>query len=201
MGVTVHHKPAQGGLQWNMRVWEAAWNGNNVWDTKGASKGEVVDFELPDAQDPRKLQFKFHSTSPTTGQSSWEADDFTRALFLTSPTEVWTFESSPRVIYQDPFPSGVVFHPGDVLKFQAITQNAFRGGQLYVWNPYDPDAQAYFGESARDDVNGVSTFSVKLTEWMVSGFNLKLLQPANNNRPAIWEPDAANRVWRPCDGA
>jgi 1,4-alpha-glucan branching enzyme len=202
MGIIVHHKPANNAVLWNIRVWQAAWDGNNVWDTKVTPSGDVVDFQLPDAPDPRKLQFKFHCTSPATGQSTWEADGFTRRLFLTSPAEVWTFESSPRILYQNPFPAGVVFNSGDVLTFQVITQKAFRGGQIYVWNPYDSSVQpAYFGESARDDANGVSTFRVTLTQWMTSGFNLKLVQPAANNQAAVWEPDASNRVWRPCDGA
>jgi len=202
MGIIVHYKPANNAALWNMRVWQAAWDGNNVWDTKGTFSGDVVDFQLPDTPDPRKLQFKFHSTSSATGQDTWEADDFTRRLLRTSPTEIWTFESSPRILYQNPFPAGVVFNPGDVLTFQVITQRAFRGGQLYVWNPYDSSVQpAYFGESARDDANGVSTFRVTLMQWMTSGFNLKLMQPAANNQAPVWEPDASNRVWRPFDGA
>src|SRR5712692_2426911 len=202
MGIIVHHKPANNAVVWNMRVWQAAWDGNNVWDTKGTSSGDVVDFQLPDAPDPRKLQFKFHSTSPATGQDTWEANDFTRRLFRASPTEIRTFESSPRILYENPFPAGVVFNPGDVLTFQVITQRAFRGGKIYVWNPYDPTVQpAYFGESARDDAKGISMFRITLLQWMTSGFNLKLMQPAANNQAAVWEPDASNRVWRPCDGA
>ena len=27
------------------------------------------------------------------------------------------------------------------------------------------------------------------------------MQPAANNQPAVWEPDASNRVWRRCDGS
>src|SRR5271165_5952443 len=202
MGITVHHKPADDTASWNIHVWEAAWDGNNVWDTKGAARPNIMDFQLPDAPDPRKLQFKYRSTTPVTGDFSWEADDFIRRLSLTSPTEVWTFESSPRVLYQNPFPVDVVFNPGDVLTFQVITKNAFRGGQLYVWNPYDSTVQpAYFGESARDDDKEVSTFSVTLTHWMTLGFNLKLVQPATGDHAPVWESDASNRVWRPCDGA
>jgi 1,4-alpha-glucan branching enzyme len=185
-----------------MHVWQAAWDGNNVWDSKATPNEGLVDFQLPDAPDPRKLQFKFHSTDPATGQDTWEADDFTHRLFLVSPTEVWTFASSPRVLYQNPFPAGVAFNTGDVLTFQVITQRAFRGGQLYVWNPYDPSVRpAFFGESARDDSRAVSTFRVTLMPWMTSGFHLKLMQPAANNQAALWEPDASNRVWRPRDGA
>src|SRR6266481_1879484 len=105
MGIIVHHKPADNAVSWNMRVWEAAWDGNNVWDAKGTSMGDVVDFQLPDAQDLRKLQFKYHGTAPATGLNVWEPDDFTRRPVLTSPTEIWTFESSRRILYQNPFPS------------------------------------------------------------------------------------------------
>jgi 1,4-alpha-glucan branching enzyme len=202
MGILVHHNPVNHALSWNIHVWQAAWDGNNVWDSTGTSSGDIVEFQLPEAPDPRKLQFIYHSTAPATGQNSWEADDFTRRLFLTSPTEVWTFESSPRILYQDPFPAGIVFNSGDLLTFQVITQTAFRGGQLYVWDPYDSTVQpAYFAESARDDTHWISTFRVTLTEWMTSGFHLKLMQPATSNQAAVWEPDASNRVWRPCDGA
>ncbi|HXM23929.1 MAG TPA: alpha-amylase family glycosyl hydrolase [Terriglobales bacterium] len=201
MAVIVHHQQANSAGLWKMHVWQAAWDGNNVWDVTGTS-GEIVDFQLPNAPDPRKLQFKFHCTFPATGLDSWEPHDFIRCLFLVSPSEVWTFESSPRVLYRNPFPAGVSFNPGDVLMFQSITRNAFRGGQLYVWNPYDSRIpHAYFGESARDDGNGISTFRVTLTPWMTAGFNLKLMQPGVNNQPAVWEPNSSNRVWRPCDGA
>ena len=185
----------------NIHVWQAAWDGNNVWDTKGTSNADVIDFQLPAVADPRLLQFKFYSTTPASGQSSWESDAFVRRIFLTAPVEVWTFEISPRVIYQNPAPPGVVFNTGDVLTFQVITQSAFRGGQIYVWNPYDSNVNPmYFPESARDDANGISTFRVTLAQWMTSGFHLKLMRPAANNQPAVWEPDASNRVWRPCDG-
>ena len=195
MGIVVHHQPANNSVSWNIHVWQAAWDGNLKLDQKGTTNGNVVDFELPDSPDPRKLQFKFYDTS-------WEPDDYIRRLFLISPTEVWTFDSSPRVIYQNPLPSGVIFNPGEVLTFQVITQSAFRGGRIYAWNPYAPNVpSAYFAESARDDANSVSTFRVTLQSWMTSGFNLKLMQPAGNNQAEVWEPNSSNRVWRPCDGA
>jgi 1,4-alpha-glucan branching enzyme len=202
MAITVHHSPANTALLWNMHVWQSAWDGNNVWDFKATPNGLLVDFQLPDVADPRLLQFKFYSTDPATGQVTWEADDFVRRLFLKTPSEVWTFESSARVIYQNPAAQGVAFHAGDVLTFQVITQKAFRGGQIYVWSPYDASAAAlYFPESARDDANDISTFRVTLAPWMTAGFNLKLMQPAANNQAAVWEPDASNRVWRGCDGS
>ncbi|MBV8453639.1 MAG: hypothetical protein JOZ29_15415, partial [Deltaproteobacteria bacterium] len=201
MGIIVHHQPANTGLLWNIRIWEAAWDGNNVWDTKGTPTGDGVDFQIPDIRDCRKFQFKYHFTSAVTGENGWEADDYTRRLSRISPTEIWTFEASARILYQNPYPAGVTFVPGDVLTFHVITRNAFRGGQIYVWNPYDSTAPpAYFLESARDEAQGLSTFNVTLAKWMTSGFNLKLVQPAANNEPAVWEPDVSNRVWRPCDG-
>jgi 1,4-alpha-glucan branching enzyme len=197
MGIVVHHVPVNQAILWSMHVWQAAWDGNNVWDTQGTSGSGVVDFQLPASPDPRKLQFKFHSTTPATGLDVWEPDDFIRRLFLISPAEVWTFDYSARVLYQEPNPAGAVFNAGDVLTFQVITQSAFRGGQIYVWNPYDSSSpSAFFAESARDDATGVSTFRVTLLPWMTAGFHLKLMQPAAN----VWEPDASNRVWRPCDG-
>ena len=201
MGIIVHHQPADTTLLWSIHVWQSAWDGNNVWDTKGTPTATGVDFQLPDAPDPRKLQFKFNSTAPATGLDTWEPDDFIRRLFRISPTEVWTFESSPRILYQNPAPAGVTFKPGDVLTFQVITQSAFRGGQIYIWSPYDStSASAYFPQTARDDANATSTFRVTLLPWMTTGFNLKLMQPATNNQAAVWEPEASNRVWRPCDG-
>jgi len=192
MGITVHHQPVNNAASWNLHVWQSAWDGNIVQDTTGVPNGNLVEFQLPDSPDPRKLQFLFHS------MGTWEDGSFTRRLFLTTPAEVWTFENSARVLYQDPFPVGVAFQTGDALTFQAITQSAFRGGRLYAWNPYDPTApSAFFPQSARDDVNGVSTFRVVLLPWMTSGFHLKLMQPATG----AWEPDASNRVWRPADGA
>jgi 1,4-alpha-glucan branching enzyme len=195
VGIIVHHTPANKLASWNIHVWQSAWNGNNVWDRKGTPIGDTVDFELPDSPDPRQLQFKFYYTSV------WEPDDFIRRLSLTRPAEVWTFDSTPRILYQNPFPPGIDFNPGDVLTFQVITQSAFRGGQIYVWNPYQAGPPfAYFPEAARDDLHGVSTFRVSLQPWMTAGFNLKLMRPAGDNQGAVWEPDAANRVWRPCDG-
>jgi 1,4-alpha-glucan branching enzyme len=199
MAIVVHHKPAIAATAWNMHVWQAAWDGNLEWDRKGAANGDVIDFQFPDVPDPRRLQFMFEATAPTT---VWELNSFIRSLFLKAPTEVWTFDSSTRAVYQNPFPPGVVFNPGDVLTFQVITQNAFAGGQLYVWNPYDATVQpVYFPQTARDTVNGISTFRVVLQAWMTYGFHLKLMQPAAGNNAAVWEPDASNRVWRPCDGA
>lgn len=199
MAILVHHEPALSATQWNMHVWQTAWDGNNEWDRPGTANGAVIDFQFPDVADPRPLQFLFEATAPAT---VWEPSDFIRRLSQIAPVEVWTFDSSTRVLYQNPYPAGVVFNAGDVLTFQVITQHAFAGGQLYAWTPYSSTVQpVYFPETARDSVNGVSTFTVVLQPWMTQGFNLKLMQPASVNNPAAWEPNSSNRVWRPCDGA
>ena len=184
-----------------MHVWRVAWDGDQVWDFKGVRNGGVLDFQLPAVPDLRKLQFKFNSTVLSTGQVQWEADDFIRRLYLSSPQEIWTFESSARILYTDPFPAGVSFNTGALLTVHVLTQNRFRGGKLYVWNPYDSSKPvAFFNETARDDAQGLSTFNINLLSWMTNGFHLKLMCPGNGGQPDVWEPDASNRVWRPCDG-
>jgi hypothetical protein len=105
---------------------------------------------LLDVADARTLQFKFHRTITTSQLSGWESDEYIRGLYLIAPAEVWTFEASPRVLYQKPYPAGTGFKLGDVLTFQVITQSAFRGARLYVWNPYNTsDGATSFDESAQ----------------------------------------------------
>lgn len=199
MPIVVHHKPAITATAWIMQVSQSAWDGANKWNQSGTSNGDLIDFAFPAVPDPRRLQFKFEATAPTT---TLERDDFIRRLALIAPAEVWTFDSSTRVLYQNPFPADVVFQPGDVLTFNVITRNAFAGGKLYVWSAYDTTITPLrFPETARDDANGISTFRISLAPWMTSGFHLKLMQPATGNNPEVWEPDSSNRVWRPCDGA
>lgn len=195
MATIVHHKPALAATQWNMRVFQSAWNGNRKWDCPGIANAGLFDFEFPDVADVRLPQFLFEAVAPTT---VWESNDFTRRLSQIAPTEVWTFDSAGRVLYQNPFPPGVVFNPGDVLTFSVITKSAFAGGQLYCWTPYDSSVTPlFFPETARDADQSISTFLVQLAPWMTQGFHLKLMQPATS----VWEPNASNRVWRPCDGA
>ncbi len=201
MKITVHHKPAASGLTWDMHVWKSAWDGNLQWDPHGTPTPDGVDFQLPDVANPRKLQFKYRSTD-ADGITAWEPDDFARHIFLAAPAELWTFAFSGRVLYRNPFSAGAVFRPGDTLTFHVITQNRFRGGKLYTWNPYDASGpSAYFPETSRDDGASLSTFTVSLQSWMTAGFHLKLMQPGSGGAGDIWEPDSANRVWRPCDGA
>src|SRR5208282_6494574 len=99
--------------------------------------------------------------------------------------------SSPR----PEFSTRIPFRPAwssSLATDSRFTQNAFRGGLLYVWNPYDSNVQpVYFGESARND--NISTFRLTLAEWMTTGFNLKLMHPpppttkrqSGNRMPAI----------------
>jgi hypothetical protein len=201
MKTLVHHQPVAGGLSWDLHVWEAAWDGNLIWDRKGTLRGATLDFQLPDVSDPRLLQFKYNSTSSATGQAVWEPDDFIRRLYQRAPQEIWTFDFSGRVLYQNPFPAGVTFNPGDVLTVQVITQSQFRGGKIYAWNPYDPaNPSAFFPQTARVDATFTSTFTVTLASWMTGGFHMKLMRPGANGQADLWEPDASIRVWRPCDG-
>lgn len=201
MKTIIHHQPPKGDISWSMHVWQAAWNGNQVWDVKGTLNGAKIDFQLPDVPDPRTLQFKFYSTNLATGITVWEPDEFIRRICQTMPNEIWTFDSSARVLYQNPFPPGVTFKPGDVLKLSVITQSRFSGGKIYVWNPYDATKpSAFFYESARDDANFLSLFNVTLEDWMINGFYLKLMCNGADGQPDVWEPEASNRVWRPCDG-
>jgi 1,4-alpha-glucan branching enzyme len=197
MSTKVHHQPIGSGLSWKMHVWESAWNGSSIWDMKGTINGATLDFQFPDVPDARYLQFQYNSADPSTGQMTWEASSFIRQVFLKAPTEIWTYEFSGRVLYQNPFPAGVTFKAGDALTVHVITQNKFRGGQIYAWDPYDSsNPSAFFPETARDDATFTSTFNVVLADWMTSGFHLKLMSPVTN----IWEPDTSIRVWRPCDG-
>jgi len=201
MKVTVHHQTINGGLSWNLHAWTTAWTGTSAWDVDGTPGGATVDFQLPDVPDPRKLLFKYNNVNTTTNATVWEPDSFVRRIFMTAPQEIWTFELSGRIAYQNPFPSGVTFKEGEVVAVNVITQGQFRGGQLYVWNPYSPNSpSAYFPESARDDATFNSTFNVTLAAWMTTGFHFKLMCPPRNGQDAVWEPDTSTRTWRPGDG-
>ena len=199
---TVHHQPANAALSWNLHAWESAWDGSSIWDVDGTASGATFDFQLPDIPDLRIIQLKYNSVDPQTNATVWEPDSFIRRFILPAPAEAWTFENSARIIYQNPLPAGVTFNAGDVLTVNVITQSQFRGGKIYVWDGYNPgNAPIYFPQTARDDVNFISTFQVTLAAWMTTGFHLKLMSPGTGMGGSdVWEPDASNRVWRPCDG-
>jgi 1,4-alpha-glucan branching enzyme len=197
MPITIHHRPVNQAITWNIQIWQSAWDGNLWVKTAGGPIASgLVNFTIPDVPDPRQLQFNFYSAT------SQEPDAMIRRLSVINATEVWTFDSSPRIMYSDPAPTGANFNAGDILTFQAITRSAYRGGKLYAWDPYNPQQPtAYFLETSRDDVNNVSTFSVALLPWMTAGFHLKLMKIGGGpNGSDLWEADTANRVWRPGDG-
>lgn len=131
MPITFHHKPVDPTRAYKIHVWD----GRSTWDLPGTQGGNVVDFVLPDVDDPRKLLFRFHSTDPQTNQEVWESDDFNRCVRVAAPTKIWSFDSAARILYQDPTPPEATFSPGDVLTFQVITQNRFKGGRLYGMEP------------------------------------------------------------------
>ena len=199
MSLVVHYQPLKSGSLWKLHAWQLAWDGNGVWDPAGTADGNLVDFQFPDVPDPRKLNFKFRSVEITTGATTWEQDDFIRQIVNPAATEIWTFPATPRILYRDPNPPGLMFQAGDALKFSVITragsaEEAFTPGTRMARR----GRRASF-PSLRDDAVGVSTFVVTLADWMTEGFHLKLVGPGlSDNR--LWEADASNRIWRPCDG-
>lgn len=197
----VHHAPLQTGATWNLHAWQLSWDGNAVWDPTGTPDGAEYDFAFPEVTDPRWLKFKYRATPSGSAVSIWEPDDFVRQLVQSQSTEIWTFPQSPRILYRTPAPAGSNFTAGTLLTLHAITRSRFAGGRIYSWNPYDPsNPSAFFPETTRDAVNGVSTFTVALAPWMATGFHFKLVGPDCGNQ-TVWEPNTSNRVWRPCDGA
>jgi 1,4-alpha-glucan branching enzyme len=198
MSTKIHHRPVNQATNWNIQIWQSAWDGNLQIKAGGSPiTGGLIDFTLPDVSDVRQLQFKFYSAA------SQEPDTMIRRLAFTNAAEVWTFDSSPRVMYSDPAPAGAIFNAGDIVTVQVITQKAYRSGNIYVWDPYNAqNPAAFFPETLRDDSNNVSTFSIALLPWMTTGFSLKLMKNgAGPGGSDLWEPDTANRVWRPADGS
>lgn len=194
MAITVHHQPVNSAYSYNLHLW----NDRPPWDISGVSAGRTIDFTLPALTDARNSRFKFRSVDPASHQETWEPESFVRAFRLPAPTHVWTFEFSPRILYVDPAPPNVTFNVGDVLTFNLITRNRFVGGRLHAWNPYDGASPSQtFSEISH--ANGVSVFEATLTSWMTDGFHFKFVGKNGNGRD-YWEPDSANRVWRPADG-
>ena len=193
MTVIVHFFPASQSLTYKLHLWDK----HGPVDVVGVVAGDHLDFTLPITGDARDWQFKFRSTDPTTNKETWEGDDFTRRFRVAAPTEVWVFESSGRLLYQNPFPPGVTFSAGQVVTIDLITANRYVGGKLYVWDPYNHNSAFTVGEHARTGIN--STFNLPLASWMTKGFHFKFVSARHNNSET-WEPDSLNRVWRPVDG-
>jgi len=104
----VHHQPLTGGLSWNMHVWEAAWDGNQVWDVPATLGGTTVISNCPTYADVRALQFKVQLHQFRDGTDRVEADDFIRRAFLAAPNEIWTFIRRSGA-YTNPSPAGAIF--------------------------------------------------------------------------------------------
>jgi hypothetical protein len=170
------------------------------WDMPGTLSEGILHFEIPDRVDPRKARFKFFETQPDSDLVMWEPEDFVRVVRLATAGEIWTFDFTGRLLYSAPTPPGVSYNPGDVLSVSLVTRRRFRGGLLYMWNPYHPDAPSTFvPESARDEAACISIFRVGLAPWMKDGFHFKFARRYDDGGQ-YWEPDSSNRVWRPVDG-
>ena len=192
MATIVHFEPADQRLSWKLHVWQA----NASWDLTATTNGKFLDFSLPVVADVRKLRFKFRSIDPVSQQEIWESDDYIRAINTLKPEEVWTFSGSARISYKQPFPTTVKFNVGDKIYLSVFTRNQYKGGQVYIWNPYQVGSPTLIlDETARNDQSFTSTFTITLTAWMVNGFHFKL------TKINAWEPELSNRFWRPDDGA
>jgi 1,4-alpha-glucan branching enzyme len=162
--------------------------------------GNLMNVDFPDVSDPRLLQFKYRSLS-LASVTTWEPDTLVRQIVNPTAADVWTFEQSPRIMTQDPVAGARIFNAGDQITVRAITKSRFSGGSIYAWNPYDATGPtSVFGQTARDDANGISTFAFALAGWMTGGFHFKLRVP-DGMGGLIWEDDSSNRVWRPSDGS
>ena len=194
MRLPVHYQAPDPAKRWSLHTW----TDRRSWDLAGTRVGNTVDFEIPadDVTDWRTVEFKFRSEDEQG--THWEPDTFIRYIRVAQPAELWCFPNSPRILYQPPFPQGAAFRAGDVLRFHIITANRFAGGRIYAWNPYGGQ-HAAFPEVRRDESASTSVVDIPLADWMTAGFHFKLVKGDGDN--ALWEPDSANRVWRPCDGA
>ena len=122
----------------------------------------------------------------------WEKDDYVRRVPTAGVRALWTAEYSARCLTTDPAAARPLA-AGTVVNVKAVTAGRFAGGELYAWDPASGQS-ARFPETARDPARKLSSFEVKLEPWMTSGFHFKLA------RGDGFEPEAANRFWRPIDG-
>ncbi len=195
MAIQVHHSPIDLKSAWSLYSWDAS----GYRDARGFAAAPYLNYELPSIEDARTLQFKYHTLDANNGPV-WEPDAYNRRSRVAQPAQMWTFEQSARVLYEDPFPAGVAFNAGDKITVHLVTQQQFKGGRLHAWNPYVAGGQTVeFQEVSREDP--VSTFTVTLAAWMIQGFHFVFAGPRLKNDWSCWEPQTANRFWRPCDGA
>ena len=195
MPVTVHHQPVDPSKAYTLH----AWIGTTSSDAPGTRRGDVVDFQLPDLGDLRRLRFKFFSTDARS-HVDWESD----GVHPANPLDRADRDLDVRAVRSRPLPGpDAAGHRSSgratTLTFHVITQNRFIGGKLYAWNPFVPGGpNATLDQASRSDP--VSTFTVRLQPWMTAGFHFKLIGHDDQGNPA-WEPDSSNRVWSPGDGA
>ncbi len=189
MNLTIHHSPKDA----SSRYYLHAWADGRTWDVDGTPSGPLIDFTLPGVVDPRRLQLMFRKVDGL-GKEIWEPNDFIRKVRKATPS-IWSYDDSARIIYQNPAPQGAVIQSGDVISLNVITKSTFAGGQVHVWNPYNPNSTPRnFAETSRTP-NDVSTFDITLDASTATGFHFMLTGPGNT-----WEPQNAVRVWRPLDG-
>jgi hypothetical protein len=195
VAIQVHHSPIDIRSAWSLYSWDAS----GYHDSRGIAATPYLNYEFPPVDDARTLQFKYHTLDVNDGPV-WESDAFNRRSRLAQPAQMWTFEQSARVLYEDPFPAEVSFRVGDKITVHLVTQQQFKGGRLHAWNPYVAGNHTVeFQEISR--VDPVSTFTVTLAAWMTQGFHFVFVGSGPKNDRSCWEPQTANRFWRPCDGS
>jgi 1,4-alpha-glucan branching enzyme len=162
-----------------------------VWHLPGEKRDSGVfhfEFEAETA-DAREIQFKYYFPREDEGRR-WEPDKWTRRFSTRNGGEVWTFDYSPRCMTVEPYPDVSI----DTVNIYLLTHHRFVNGELYVWQP-QPHRQYGIGATRRDEALFTSQFVVQLEPWMKQGFHFKFVDSEDQ-----YEPDIANKVWRPGDG-
>ncbi len=176
----------------------SAYDGQQSWDFAGNSThgSPWLDFLLQGVRFSRLVEFRFR-WNDASGGANWEREELKRRIRIYQAEDVWSFEDSPRLMYMNPFPSGVAYAAGAILTVHLITDSVYAGGQLYAWDPYHGSGPTYIDQTSR--TNDTSVFQFPLQDWMTGGFNFKFVNHAGSDH-GRWENDAANRIWRPADG-
>jgi hypothetical protein len=194
MNITIVYIPEQPRDQVAIHAWD---QDGMVRSQKGerALDGRLFRFLLAGQTiDQREVSFKYHFL---TEDDRWESDEYVRTIPTRTATSLWTFDYTARCLVLDPDPTAAF----PTVTIHVIIQRRYRGGQLFLWSPdgtqQPPTARC--SETQRDDTAATSTFVVSLSDWMRDGFHFKLLGSANNF--GDFEPERANRVRRPSDGA
>lgn len=185
MNITIFFQSSQPRRQVALHAWDQ--NGLVVHDQQPPLTADGLSFQFTISSttaDQREVSFKYQF------DQTWEADSFIRTVPSTKATQLWTFDDSARCLTQAPGAAATF----DQVTLHAITQTEYAAGQLYLWIP-GTNLTQLINETSRDEAIITSTFTVPLADNLRNGFNFKL---ANDQD---FEPDTANRVWRPSDGA